>query len=183
MPRPRLSATGLTIVAGALLTLASCETAPPSEHRAQTQPQPASPTTSAAEPAKPISPAEPAAPTPPRPPWAGRTEPPPPTPPETPEPPKTPDYVTVLERFDERAPVQVQVQPARGNRLAIDTQNVKRMRLARERLPIDGRRTVALQLDTQGIEWLANSPVVEFERSTNGAWTPVRPLTAPRKTP
>jgi len=42
-------------------------------------------------------------------------------------------------------------------------------------VPLSRRRSISLQLDGQGLEWLAHSKVVEFERSMAGEWIPVKP--------
>ena len=96
-------------------------------------------------------------------------------PPAAPEKPELPDYLTLAARFDSQQPAHATVLGAADHRLAIDTRNVQRLRIDRERLPFKHDRSIALILDGQGIEWLANSRVVEFERSANGAWTPVKP--------
>lgn len=57
----------------------------------------------------------------------------------------------------------------------IETRNVQRLHIDRDTSPLDRNRSVALILDGQGLEWLARSKVVEFERSPNGVWMPVKP--------
>ncbi len=85
---------------------------------------------------------------------------------------QTPDYVAVLERFDPSAPARVTGQ-AEGSRIVLDTRNVRRLRIDRQRSGTYLDRSVALQLDGQGIKWLPRSDVFEFERSPNGTWSPV----------
>jgi hypothetical protein len=89
--------------------------------------------------------------------------------------PELPEYLTLLERFDRTRAVQLEVLSAAGRRLAIDTHNVRRLRIDRAQLPLQRDRSIALILDGQGIEWRADSKVVEFERSENGVWMPVTP--------
>ena len=149
------------------LTLSACESSPPAERKPQSRstaskPEPAAPTHPGTE--QPAS----AATTPPAPttePSATTSQP--------------PDYITVVERYDAQKRATVTARPSDGNQLAIETRNVKRLRIDRGRAGLNLQRSVALQLDGQGIEWLARSPVVEFERSINGEWAPVRPETAP----
>ena len=89
--------------------------------------------------------------------------------------PELPEYLTIVERFDpqERATAEARIAP--GNRLVIETRNVRRLRVDRGKVPLNLRRSIALELDTQGIEWLARSTAEEFERSVNGEWTAVKP--------
>ena len=90
--------------------------------------------------------------------------------------PELPEYLAVSGRFDARAAIGVQVMKAEGHRVALETQNVQRLHIDRGRLPVRQDRSIALILDGQGIEWLASSPVTEFERSENGVWAPVKPV-------
>jgi hypothetical protein len=86
-----------------------------------------------------------------------------------------PGYIQVLEKFDPNAQTVVQATAATGQQLDITTQNVKRMRIDRDHVPVDRTRSIALMLDGQPLEWLARSKVHEFERSVNGRWQPVKP--------
>jgi hypothetical protein len=87
--------------------------------------------------------------------------------------PKLPDYLIILKRFDELRPVDAQARTEGDHRLIIQTENVRRIRIDRKRLPLRRDRSISLQLDGQGIEWLASSPVDEFERSNTGEWKAV----------
>jgi hypothetical protein len=97
--------------------------------------------------------------------------------------PELPEYLTIVARSDpqERATAEARIEA--GNRLVIQTRNVRRLRLDRDKVPLNLRRSIALELDTQGIEWLARSTAEEFERSVNGEWTAVKPeqTAKPRK--
>lgn len=138
--------------------LAACETAPPTaERRSQTRPAASGPASTATQPVTQPTVTQPAA-----------------TQPAAAEP-EPPDYVTIVARFisSDRAAAEVQVEA--GNRLVIDTHNVRRLHIDRDRVPLNRRRSISLQLDGQGLEWLAHSKVVEFERSMAGEWIPVRP--------
>jgi hypothetical protein len=133
--------------------LAACETAPPTaERRPQTRPAASGPAGMTTQPVTQPEATQPAA--------------------AEPEP---PDYVTIVARFisSNRAAAEVQVEA--GNRLVIDTHNVRRLHIDRDRVPLNRRRSISLQLDGQGLEWLAHSKVVEFERSMAGEWIPVKP--------
>ena len=70
----------------------------------------------------------------------------------------------------------VETQREADRRLVIETRNVRRLRIDRQRAELSQRRSVALQIDGQGLEWLARSQVSEFERSVNGEWKPVKPV-------
>ncbi len=155
--------------------LAGCDSAPPPAGRV---PQ-SSPAT---EPGRPAVPEKPAASvpvtTPPAASVPATTQPPASVPaatqPAAPEP-ELPDYVEILERFDPQRPASVTVHAEASNRLVVLTRNVRRMRIDRERVPLDRRRSISLQLDGQGMEWLARSPVDEFIRSVNGPWDVAKP--------
>jgi hypothetical protein len=114
---------------------------------------------------------KPVAPTP-EPPGAAVAE---PAEPAAPAEPELPNYLTLVARIDARQPARAEVLGAAEQRLAVNTHNVKRLRIERGRLPFRKDRSIALILDGQGIEWRADSKVVEFERSPNGAWMPVKP--------
>jgi hypothetical protein len=141
--------------------LAACEVAPPTaERRPQTRPAASGPTATA-----------PQAPTRPTSTQATASQP-------AAAEPEIPDYVTILERYNPQQRATVEVHPEPGNRLLIDTNNVRRLHIDRDRVPLDRRRSMSLQLDGQGVEWLATSKVEEFERTINGQWIPAKP--APR---
>ncbi len=146
----------------ALGFLAACEVAPPTaERRPQTRPATGAPTTTAQAPTQPTGT------------QATATQPAASQPAEAE--PEIPDYVTILERYNPQQRATITVRPEPGNRLSIDTHNVRRLHIDRDRIPLNRRRSVSLQLDGQGVEWLANSKVEEFERSANGVWAPVKP--------
>jgi hypothetical protein len=83
----------------------------------------------------------------------------------------------VLGRFDDRRPADLTIIEAAGRRLALDTRNVRRLRITRAQLPLERDRSLVLILDGQGIEWRADSTVEEFERAETGAWLPAPPKT------
>lgn len=89
--------------------------------------------------------------------------------------PQLPKYLTILRRTEPSAETNVTVRVAEGRRLELETRNVERLHIDRRNLPLDTRRSIILVLDGQPLEWLVGSPVVEFERSTNGVWSPVKP--------
>jgi len=93
--------------------------------------------------------------------------------------PEIPAYFKIVERLDPGKTVRFQSHIESGNRLVIQTRNVRRLRIDRDDLPLAGDKRVILQLDDQGIEWTASSPVVEFERSLTGVWQPIKPEPAP----
>ncbi len=89
--------------------------------------------------------------------------------------PELPEYLEVLRRFDTDRPARVQVLDTAERRLVLDTHNVRRIRIDRATAPVRPDRSVALILDGQGIEWVANSKTTLFERTRNGEWLPVPP--------
>lgn len=89
--------------------------------------------------------------------------------------PELPEYLTIVERFSASDAANVQAQTEGRHRLVLETRNVRRLHIDRDKLPLDKNRSIALVLDGQGIEWLAGSQTVEFERSRTGEWTPVKP--------
>ncbi len=89
--------------------------------------------------------------------------------------PELPEYLTIVAKLHADATADAQVLTAERQRLVLETRNVQRVRIDREKLPLDRRLSVALVLDGQAVEWLAKSPVTEFERSPNGVWVPVAP--------
>jgi hypothetical protein len=101
---------------------------------------------------------------------------PPPRPPVEPppaEPPKSSDFVTVLERYrtDSSFATNSQVEPPR--RLRVDTDNVRRLRIDRRRVPLTRDGSLSLVLDGQGFEWGERTTVLTLERTPAGAWTVV----------
>ncbi|MDX2198553.1 MAG: hypothetical protein SF069_06220 [Phycisphaerae bacterium] len=91
----------------------------------------------------------------------------------TPDPP--PSYLKVIQtdRAGSAGIVKAKIGP--GSKLTLDTDNVRRLRIDRAELELPANRSIVLNLDGQVIEWRANSPVREFERTPAGVWQPVRP--------
>jgi hypothetical protein len=100
--------------------------------------------------------------------------------PEKPEP-KTPRYLAIVEQVDadQDAKVQATIRPPTG--LELETENVKRLRITREGLPLVQNRSIVLRIDGQGIEWTRHYVAVELERSSAGTWTVIgrRPYIEP----
>ena len=88
--------------------------------------------------------------------------------------PPLPPFLAVVEEINptDRSTVNATITPPR--KLALETDNVKRLRLTRERLPLARNRSIVLQIDGQGIEWTAKHIAIELERSSAGEWTVVR---------
>ncbi len=93
--------------------------------------------------------------------------------------PEIPEYFKIVNRFDRTKTVHFQSRVESGNRLVIQTRNIRRLRIDRAALPLAGDKRIILQLDDQGIEWTASSCVVEFERSLSGEWQPIKPEPEP----
>lgn len=152
--------------------LSGCDSSPP---RAERQPQTA-PATRAVAPHVPATQPASAATTTTAPPVApdgatGHQDVPPPDSSE----PELPSYVTVIERYESGKPARLTAATPGGRRLTLDTRNVRRIRIDRDDVPMAGKGSVALALDGQVFEWVANSQVAVFERSENGVWRPVPP--------
>lgn len=97
-------------------------------------------------------------------------------PPETqPAEPELPAYLTILSKFETRRPARVQVLVAEGRKLELTTDNVQRLNIDRDTLPLERNRSLVLIIDDQAVEWLARSQVTEFVRSPTGVWEPVKP--------
>jgi hypothetical protein len=100
--------------------------------------------------------------------------------PEEPEP-RTPPYLAIVEQVhaDRDARIQATISPP--TKLELETDNIKRLRITRERLPLAQNRSIVLRIDGQGIEWTRHYIAVELERSTAGTWTVVdrRPYAEP----
>ena len=94
-------------------------------------------------------------------------------PPTEPEPPFPPG-VTVMEEERPATKTSVRVQVEDGDRVTIETHNVKRMSLHRDRLGVSGRRSAVLHIDGQILEWTRDAEIVEFDRTRSGLWAVVR---------
>jgi len=107
---------------------------------------------------------------------AAAIEPAPARPPEAPKPaePELPPYIRVVERFRPSEPALVHLDDSSPERLVVETRNVRRLWIDRERAPLVTNRSVVLRLDGQGIEWTGDSRTREFEKSVNGEWGPAR---------
>ena len=81
-----------------------------------------------------------------------------------------PEYLAILERYKPKKPAKVRVLTAANRRLALDTQNVKRLHPSRT-ADVRGARQRALSLDDQAFEWRASRPIIVFQRSENGVWS------------
>ena len=88
-------------------------------------------------------------------------------------PPPIPDYLKVLELYDDTEPAYVEISITSPRRMVIETRNVRKIHIDRKRLPMNTRHNIILRLDGQGIEWTAKSKTEEFERSINGDWSPL----------
>jgi hypothetical protein len=86
------------------------------------------------------------------------------------EPPTPPPYLHVLEtaRRDRRATVDARVEPPATLRVA--TQNVRRLRIDRDRLPLPTTGSVELRIDGQGFEWTSRYDIIDLELSPSGTW-------------
>lgn len=85
-----------------------------------------------------------------------------------------PPFLAVVEEINpaRRSTVTAELHPPR--KLVVNTTNVKRLRLTRERLPLTHSRSIVLRIDDQGIEWTSKHVAIELERSAAGEWTVVK---------
>jgi hypothetical protein len=94
---------------------------------------------------------------------------------DTPEEPAPvpPSYMSIVEEIDpvKRSIVYTTIEPPRT--LELTTENVKRIRLTREGLPLARHGSLVLRIDGQGIEWTRKYVAVELERSSAGEWSVV----------
>ncbi len=158
--KKRVQLSGMATLA---IFLVGCEVAPPTaERRPQTRPAASGPTATATAPQAPTQPASTQATT-----QLATSQP-------AAAEPEVPDYVTIIARYNPQQRATVEVRTEAGNRLAIDTHNVRRLHIDRSRIPLNIRRSISLQLDGQGLEWVSGSKVEEFERSVNGVWMPAK---------
>jgi len=154
----------------ALVSLTACDSSPP---RADRQPQTApsartvEPNTPAPHTAKDATAAKPDAP--------DAAEAKPGTTESEAAEPELPGYLTIIDRYEPNKPARLTAATPGGRRLTLDTRNVRRVRIDREDVPLTGKGSIALTLDGQVFEWMANSQVAVFERSDNGIWRPVPP--------
>jgi hypothetical protein len=100
--------------------------------------------------------------------------------PEGPEP-RTPRYLEIVEQVDAHHEAKVQAAITPPTRLELETDNIKRLRITRQGLPLAEGRSIVLRIDGQGIEWTRQYLAVELERSSAGIWTVVgrRPYAEP----
>jgi type IV secretory pathway VirB10-like protein len=93
--------------------------------------------------------------------------------PEEPEP-TTPRYLAIVEQVRPDQDATVRPTIVSPTKLELETDNVKRLRITREGLPLARNRSIVLRIDGQGIEWTPNYLAVELERSSAGIWEVVR---------
>ena len=93
--------------------------------------------------------------------------------PEEPEP-KTPRYLAIVEQVHPDRDPKVRATIVSPTKLELETDNIKRLRITREGLPLASNRSIVLRIDGQGIEWTREYLAVELERSSAGVWTVVR---------
>jgi len=162
-----IAGSGVLLAASCALLLCACENPPPAGARGPTPPPPAD--SAEAESPNAEAPQTPAT-------ADGLDPTAPPVAPLAVQPAETesPPYAVVAGVFIADEPPRVREVRRTARRLELDTYNVRRLRIDRAQLQPEGRQSLTLVLDGQGMEWHAGSPVVEFERSRNGVWEPVR---------
>jgi hypothetical protein len=99
--------------------------------------------------------------------------------PEDPEP-RTPRYLAIVEQIHADREASIRSTVRSPTKLELETDNVKRLRITREGLPLLQNSSIVLRIDGQGIEWTRHYTAVELERSPAGTWT-VTDRRPPRK--
>ncbi|MCG3128913.1 MAG: hypothetical protein CHACPFDD_03809 [Phycisphaerae bacterium] len=89
--------------------------------------------------------------------------------------PELPEYITLLVPTPAPRKTDVRVNVVPPARLEIETENVRRLRIDRRKLPFPPGRSVALQIDGQAFELTSRSGSVDFERSATGEWKAIEP--------
>lgn len=92
--------------------------------------------------------------------------------PEEPEP-RTPRYLEIVDEIRADGVGTVRATVTLPSKLELETDNVKRLRITREGLPLATGRSIVVRIDGQGIEWTRQYTAVELERSSAGTWTVV----------
>ena len=93
--------------------------------------------------------------------------------PEEPEP-RTPRYLEIVEPVHPDRDSKIRATIVSPTKLELETDNIKRLRITREGLPLARDRSIVLRIDGQGIEWTRKYLAVELERSSAGVWEVVR---------
>ncbi|MGE0480378.1 MAG: hypothetical protein AB7Q17_07895 [Phycisphaerae bacterium] len=82
-----------------------------------------------------------------------------------------PEYLELVERLHESRAFQIEVRTDGSQRITLDTENVRRLRIDRRKLPANPRGSIAIRIDDQGIEWTPRVIEIELERSPSGRWS------------
>ena len=85
--------------------------------------------------------------------------------------PPIPRFISITEEVDPQLLSSVDVSVLPPRKLELKTENIRRLRLTREGLPLTKNASIVLQIDGQGIEWTSRYIAVELERSPTGIWT------------
>lgn len=90
---------------------------------------------------------------------------------------KLPPYVDRIIALDASHPHWLKASTRSPNTVLLDAHNLKRIRITRAALPFALRadQSVSIQVDGQGIEWLAQRDTIELERSAAGVWSVRKP--------
>lgn len=91
------------------------------------------------------------------------------------EKPTLPEYISLLETAHAPRKSDVRVSVSPPARLEIETENVRRLRIDRHKLPFPPGRSIALRLDGQAFELTSRTGSVDFERSPTGEWKAIEP--------
>jgi hypothetical protein len=85
--------------------------------------------------------------------------------------PGIPRFISITEEIEPQRLSSVDVAVLPPRKLELNTENIKRLRLTREGLPLAKNSSIVLRIDGQGIEWTPRYIAVELERSPTGLWT------------
>jgi hypothetical protein len=79
-------------------------------------------------------------------------------------------YLQILELRDAARGPTIHSLVSGRRELRLDTDNIQRLRITRDQLPIPRDRSVVLRIDGQNFEWTSRSASIELERDRNGFW-------------
>lgn len=88
---------------------------------------------------------------------------------------RQPGWLKIMELFNESVPATCTGEFPEKNRLLVQTNNVRQLRIYVSQLPIAARKRIILKIDDQGLE-LAHKQrdYVLLERRTTGEWMLVK---------
>lgn len=83
--------------------------------------------------------------------------------------PKLPPFIKILERSG-TGPARIEVIVDGDQRITLKTTNVAKFRITRKESPLAKDRSVALRIDTVGVEWTRARQTLILQRTSTGDW-------------